>query len=194
MTFVIATILIVAFAALIYPRVKGYLRARSISPVIVLDIETTGLHAGVHEIIEICALKFDPRKSQHEAVCALIKPRDKVSAKITKITGITQEMLDTEGHDLAQVLPQVIQLIGALPVVAHNAAFDIGFLEAALGRPLTNPVYCTLEMARTKMPGLRSYKLADLAKQLGIPQPNHRADGDCITTAHLYYALVASRI
>lgn len=63
---------------------------------IVLDLETTGLDAARHEIIEIAAIRYRKGTTTHETLQALVKPSKKVPKKITEITGITQEMLDTK--------------------------------------------------------------------------------------------------
>jgi DNA polymerase III epsilon subunit-like protein len=79
--------------------------------------------------------------------------------------------------------------------VAYNAEFDIAFLKKAAhrGRKIPNRVCCALVAARTAWPGLKSYKLADLAEMTGMGTDGaHRALVDCERAAKLYAAAVAT--
>lgn len=159
---------------------------------IAFDVETTGLDPTKHEIIEIGAImrRRGQASDAHQSFHALIKPRRKISARITEITGITNEML-ADGMDAAQALQGLMDFIGDHPLVAHNAEFDKGFLLAAcerhgLPRP-SNPFICTLEMARQHMPGQASYKLAHLTRSMKAP--SHRALGDAQRTLVLFVSM-----
>jgi DNA polymerase III epsilon subunit-like protein len=110
--------------------------------------------------------------------------------RITEITGITQKMVDRQGENLEAVLKDFIEFIGDLRLVAYNAEFDIGFLNAATyatGLKIKNKSSCALKMARRAWPGLWSYKLGDLAKRGGLSiRGTHRALKDCELTATIY--------
>ena len=159
---------------------------------IVLDLETTGLDAIKHEIIEIGAVKVNRGSNNHTTFQALIKPSKKVPKKITNITGITQEMVDTEGEEIGSVLKEFVNFIGDLRLVTFNAEFDMGFLKEAgksQGIVINNPVSCALKMARRAWPNRKSYKLADLANAGGLSaNGNHRALKDCELTITVYTA------
>jgi DNA polymerase III alpha subunit (gram-positive type) len=114
---------------------------------------------------------------------------------ITDLTGITQEMVDTEGQVLDEVMFTFKYFVGDLPIVAFNAVFDMRFLKNAglkTGVRFDNPSICALTMARRAWPGRKSYKLSELAKDAQLPlTDNHRALGDSHRTLHLYIAATA---
>lgn len=134
---------------------------------IVLDLETTGLDATRHEIIEIAAIRYRKGSTTHETLQSLVKPTKKVPKKITEITGITQEMIETKGEPLADVLREFMAFAGERRLVTFNAEFDMAFLHAATtvhGLPkLNNPVSCALTMAKRAWPKRKSFRLKDLA-------------------------------
>ena len=152
---------------------------------IVFDLETTGLKSEFHEIIEIGAIRANRGSDLHETFQALIKPTKKIPQKISELTGITQDMVNKEGSSLETILPQFLEFIGDLPLVAYNADFDMAFLRAAIKktqirRQLKNSVFCALKMAREAWPGLPSYKLTYIAKTAHLEDDDtHRALGDC---------------
>lgn len=155
---------------------------------IVLDLETTGLSASSDEIIEIgavCIRNFVPIKKFHTMVC----PKKPISQKATEVNGITNEMV-SNAPSINETLPQLVDFIGERTIVAHNAMFDLGFLQQAaqevLGCQLKNPFIDTLSLSREIFP-FRSHALIDLAKDLNIDLPHaHRAIDDCFATASLF--------
>jgi DNA polymerase III subunit epsilon len=161
---------------------------------VVFDLETTGLKPEAHEIIEIGAIRVNRDSDIHDTFEALIQPSKKIPKKITEITGITQEMIDSKAEPLEMVLPQFLEFIGDLPLVSFNAEFDMAFLKAALDKmqgnaSLPNRVSCALKMARRAWPGRNSYRLADLAKDGNLSADGtHRALGDCKRTIMIYSA------
>lgn len=162
---------------------------------VVFDLETTGLDPLKHEIIEIGAVKVNRDSNNHMTFQALIKPSRKVPKKITQITGITQEMIDVDGGNIESTLKEFADFIGDFRLVAFNADFDMGFLQEASKRydiTIRNPVSCALKMARRAWPGLKSYKLADLASTGGLSNKgSHRALKDCELTITVYTAAVS---
>jgi len=163
---------------------------------IVMDLETTGLDSRRHEIIEIGAIRANRDSSEHTTFQAFVQPIGKVPKAITKLTGITQGMLDENGEPLKKVLQEFSEFAGNLRIVTYNADFDMAFLHAAAirsgcGLTFRNPVSCALKMARRAWPGRRSYKLADLSRDGGLSQSDsHRAIGDCLRTLTVYTAAV----
>lgn len=161
---------------------------------IVFDLETTGLDAAKHKIIEIGAIRVNRDSIHHDSFQSLVKIDGAVPAKITEITGITKDMLVTNGETIDIALPQFLEFIGDLRLVSFNAPFDTGFLTAAAtaqGRTIRNPVSCALDMARRAWPGRKTYRLADLAKDGGLAQQNHRALDDCKLALTVYAAAAA---
>jgi|CXWL01.1.fsa_nt_gi DNA polymerase III epsilon subunit family exonuclease len=159
---------------------------------IVFDLETTGLNAGTHEIIEIGAIKVNKNSNHHDSFQYLIKPKKKIPKRATEINGITQEMVDLDGRDSGEVIKEFIDFIGDHRLVAYNSDFDMGFLKIAAaehGYKITNKSSCALKMARRAWPGLKSYKLESLAKMAGLSTSgNHRALKDCELTVTAYMA------
>lgn len=163
---------------------------------IVLDLETTGLDATRHEIIEIAAIRYRKGTTTHETLQSLVKPSKKVPKKITEITGITQEMLETNGEPLADVMREFMAFVGEHRLVTFNAEFDMAFLHAATARhglaKLNNPVSCALQMARRAWPKRKTFRLRDLASDGEFAGGTaHRALEDARCALIVYAAAVA---
>jgi DNA polymerase III epsilon subunit family exonuclease len=150
---------------------------------VVLDLETTGLNSERDEIIEFGAIRVTLGADRQPTFQCLVRPARKVPAKITRITGITQTMVESEGLGPEIALRQFLEFIGDLPLVTFNAEFDMGFLQSAArkqGVTITNSYACALKRARRAWPGLQSYKLVDLAVLGNLSVDDaHRALGDC---------------
>lgn len=160
---------------------------------IVLDLETTGLSCAVHEIIEIAALCI-----VHDAVEAelsmLVQCQTSLPENISKLTGITDEMLRKQGIPLHKALSQIISFVGNRSIVCHNAAFDFGFLHAACQRMglsmFHNPCIDTLTLSRRKVFDVEDYKLNTIANYFSMDTSNHhRALADCYLTYGIYKKL-----
>jgi DNA polymerase-3 subunit alpha (Gram-positive type) len=156
---------------------------------IVFDTETTGLNAAEHTIIEIAAVKMRGTEIVDKWT-ELIDPGLEIGPKTTEITGITNEMLRGK-ETIDVVLPRFREFAGDGILVAHNAEFDLGFLNACGKRigmePWTNPVLDTLPLARMIYPGMRNYRLGTLAKRLNVELINaHRALDDTVALAHVF--------
>jgi DNA polymerase III subunit epsilon len=157
---------------------------------LVFDLETTGLDPGRHEIIEIGAIKVNRDSARHDGFQCLVKPKKRISKRITQINGISQQMVNEQGEPLGTVLKDFAEFIGNLPLVSFNAEFDMGFLRASASRhgiTIRNQVSCALELARQAWPGRESYKLCDLARDGKLPSEGaHRALEDCKRTIFVY--------
>ena len=159
---------------------------------VVFDTETTGLSAVFNTIIEIGAVKIQDGKVI-DRFSSFIDPQVPLPRKITEITGITDSMV--KGQPLAQeVLPRFRDFIADSTLVAHNARFDMGFLNMGLKKidekQLTNPVIDTVELARFLYPTLKNHKLDTLCKAFNIELNNHhRADNDAEATGKLYWKM-----
>lgn len=165
---------------------------------VVFDLETTGLKAEVHEIIEVAAIRFRKGEQTHDTYQALVKPRKPVPKKITDLTGITQAMVDTEGQQLDAVLEDFRSFAGELRLVSFNADFDMAFLQAAMARTnkpvVGNPVSCALKMSRRAWPRRKSFRLDDLARDGNIVGGKaHRALEDA-RRALIVYAAAAAKL
>ncbi|MCL6741804.1 3'-5' exonuclease [Sphingomonas sp. RB56-2] len=158
---------------------------------IVFDLETTGLDAGRHEIIEIGAIRVNRDSDMHETFQTLVKPGKRVPKRITEITGITDDMVRADGLALAEALSEFRDFVGDLPLVAFNAEFDDAFLRAACAStssvPFANEVCCALQLSRRAWPWRKSFRLADIARDGNLSMDDsHRALGDCRRTMIVY--------
>lgn len=156
---------------------------------VVLDFETTGLSSLEDEIVEVaavCVRNFIPVGEFH----SLVRPTKSIPKEAMAVHGITDEMV-ADAPPLAEILPRLMEFIGNRTIVAHNARFDLGFLQQAslkiLGRQFENPSIDTLSLSRENMPSLRSHALTALARDLKIDLTHaHRAMNDCLATIALF--------
>lgn len=160
---------------------------------IVIDIETTGFSPCNDSILEIAAAKFH-NSFEVERFCQLVKPDCELSEAACKVNGITYEML-SDASDVEQVLRDFIEFVGIYTIIAHNAAFDISFLQEKMSpfhMVLDNPVIDTLEMSRHRLPELSSHSLEFLKNYFCINSGTaHRALPDVIATAEIFERLCA---
>jgi DNA polymerase III epsilon subunit family exonuclease len=153
-----------------------------------LDFETTGLEAHKDHLIEIGALKVDEEGFEH-SFSILIKPPVPISAKITQITGITDEMVK-DAQPIDKVIDSLFEFIGKSKIVAHNADFDIpwliyNFRRFNLSLP-SNEIICTLKWARKI--NETHCSLGALTRKYKIGHANaHRALADAAATKELYF-------
>jgi DNA polymerase-3 subunit epsilon len=147
---------------------------------VVADLETTGLNAETDEVLEFAAVRVASDGSVLGEFSALVRV-GRVPAEITRLTKITQDLVDREGRPLVEAMRTFTEFVGAQPLFFHNSPFDQGFLKKASVQTkvkLINVVHDTLPMARQAWPSLGSYKLATLAVHVGAPAPAHRALSD----------------
>ncbi len=150
-------------------------------PFAVADLETTGLNAESDEIIELAAVLVEPDGSVTREFSTLVRIQRPVPSEIVRLTGITQEDVDSMGKPLPEALSAFLEHIGERPVFFHNAPFDRSFLLMAASQAklkLRNTVHDTLPLARQAWPSLGTYKLSALAEHVGAQAPSHRALGD----------------
>lgn len=162
---------------------------------IALDLETTGLYPGQDEITEIGAVLL--RDGQVvEKFQTFVDPKRPLPAEIVKLTGITDEMLKG-APELPQALDQFLAFAGARPLIAHNAAFDLSFLQEACrktGRPFAPTSVDTLLLARHLLPSLSRHKLDIVARHLHLPEFSHHRAEDDAATAGLIFTVLCSKL
>ena len=150
-----------------------------------IDVETTGLSPIYNELIEISAIKYNGQ-SKIDKFTTLIKPTTEIPQSITRITGITNEMV-SNSPSIEKVMPNLIEFIADYPIVAHNAKFDMGFLQ----RYSNNSFIDTVKISRNLYPELPNHKLGTVAKHIGITEDGfHRAEFDCECCAKIYLEYV----
>lgn len=171
---------------------------------VVFDLETTGLSAITHEIIEIGALKVIDGEVVDNFEMP-VKPAKKITKRITEITGITNEMVEGK-PPIEDVLPQFIEFIGKLPLVAHNAEFDYGFLcenyKRIYGKEFRRKKSCTMKMYRKwykeewgeKAPSAKLgdviFDLLDRDEYSSYRSNSHRGLNDAEFTQKVYEKLI----
>ena len=150
---------------------------------VAFDLETTGLSSIHDEIIEIGAVIMKEGK-ELERFQTFVDPGRKLTPKIVELTGINDEMLQGAPR-IGEILPEFLAFCGQRPLVAHNADFDVGFINAAcerLGIPFHPTSADTLILAQNLMPQLSKFKLNIVSDALSLPDFNHhRAADDAVT-------------
>jgi DNA polymerase-3 subunit epsilon len=160
----------------------------------VLDIETAGGSPNGEGITEIGAVKYCGGE-EIDRFNVLINPGCSIPPFIVTLTGISDHML-RHAPPVDTILPSLIEFIGDSVFVAHNARFDLGFVNAALEahgyEPLSNPVIDTVQLARRLVRNeVPNCKLSTLAKSLNLRhQPIHRAMDDVLATGDLLHYLI----
>lgn len=159
-------------------------------PIVMLDFETTGLSPDMGDrITEVAALRIADGVIV-ERYASLVNCGVRIPAFITSLTGITQRMVDT-APPAHEVVPRLLEFIGADALAAHNASFDEKFLRAESTRLGIVPAHvgtiCSLKLSRRVYPQLASYKLGSLGSQLGIAFRGtaHRAEADAEVAAEV---------
>ena len=163
---------------------------------VVFDFETTGFNAGGEDsIIEIGAVKIKDGMII-DRYDELINPGRALPSKITELTNITDEMLDGKDNE-ENAVKRFIEWFGDLPMVAHNAKFDVSFLEMAYKKynlgEFKNPVIDTLELSRTLDTAYARHSLSALVKRYEVPwdeSAHHRGDYDAEGTALVFHKML----
>ena len=143
-------------------------------------------------IIEIGAVKVEDGKIT-DKFSTFVNPKRPIPFRITELTGITDEMV-IDSPDIETILPQFIEFIGDAVLVAHNASFDVGFIEQNCKRQKIEADFTyvdTVALARVLLPALNRFKLDTVAKALNISLENHhRAVDDAGCTAEIFVKFV----
>ena len=153
---------------------------------VVVDVETTGMSAHEDRMTEIAMMKVRNGVLIDE-FSTLVNPLVTISNFITDLTGIDNLMVQ-DAPTAREIMPDVAEFLRDSVFVAHNAAFDWGFVSQAARRErgieLENPQLCTVKLSRRILPMLTSRSLGPVAQflEVNIPQ-RHRASGDAYATA-----------
>ena len=160
---------------------------------VVFDIETTGLSKETESITEIGAVKVVDGKVI-DRFSTFVNPERPIPAEITKLTGITNEMV-ADAPVITEILPRFLEFCQDAVLVAHNANFDTGFIrlnaERKCGIEVKNTVLDTLELSRSLLPELKKHKLDIVCEQLGVSlEGHHRAVNDAEATAEVFLKFI----
>ncbi|MCL2121145.1 MAG: exonuclease domain-containing protein, partial [Clostridiales bacterium] len=161
------------------------------SPWVFIDLETTGLKPESDQIIEFGLVRREG-PDQRTDWQQLINPGRTLDSFIVSITGIDDAML-TDSPTISSVREEAKAFLDEAVIVAHNAAFDVQFLEQQLQIQIDpRRIVDTIELAKILYPGLRSYSLRNLINSFHIPVlPNHRAGDDARALEQLFVCLAA---
>jgi DNA polymerase III epsilon subunit family exonuclease len=170
------------------------------SEYVVIDIETTGTRPQLDRMTEIAAIRVSPpgqgkgRPFISDEFVTLIDPEREIPPSITRLTGITDEMVAGSPR-FSEIADRLVSFIGNRIVVAHNAYFDYNFLNEeisrAYGQRLGNSQLCTLKLSRRLVPDLVNHKLHTVAYSFGIEiEDRHRAGGDARATAKMFIRML----
>ncbi len=160
---------------------------------VVVDLETAGGPAAPGAITEIGAYRMEgPRITG--SFQSLVRPRMRIPRFVTALTSITNEMV-AHAPPIEAVLPAFRDFLGDAVMVAHNAQFDFAFLDfefrRVFGIGLTNPVLCTIRLARRFLPSVKRRRLDALAEHFGLStEGRHRGLGDARMAAELLSILL----
>ena len=159
---------------------------------VVFDLETTGFQPNIHKIIEIGAVKVKGGVIT-DRFSSFVNPNVPIPYKIEELTGINDTMV-MDAKVIEEVLPEFIEFCNDSVMVAHNADFDMGFINynmALLGIKREYTVVDTVGLARNLLPALNRFKLDTVAKALGISLENHhRAVDDAGCTAEIFIKFI----
>lgn len=171
---------------------------------IVLDTETTGLEVRQgHRLIEIACLEMVERRLTGRRYQTYLNPDRAIDEGARQVTGIEDDFL-LDKPRFADVADDFLAFIDGAELIIHNAAFDLGFLNAELARlpepPGTIQQRCsvldTLAMARERYPGQRN-SLDALCKRLGVDNSARELHGgliDCHLLADVYIAMTSGQV
>ena len=156
---------------------------------VVFDLETFGLNSHKNEIIEIGAIKLKGTRIV-DTFSSFVNPNKIIPKRISELTHITQDMVDN-APTIEDVLPKFLEFTKDAVMVAHNSAFDMGFIrrdaKKYMGIDYKPPIIDTLQMARDLYPDLKGYNLDRLNKTFKLSLENHhRAIDDAQSTAKLF--------
>lgn len=167
---------------------------------VLFDTETTGLepHLG-HRVIEIAALELINDLPTGQRFHTLINPSRDIPEDATRVHGLTAAHL-RDKPDFGAIAADLIAFLGEDKLIAHNAPFDFGFLDAELGRVglarlNQTRMIDTLALAKTRFPGLPN-SLDALCRRFGIDlssRTTHNALLDCKLLADVYVELTGGR-
>ena len=170
---------------------RGMSRRRLTDELIVFDLETTGTNPERDKIIEIGAVKLRGLEIV-DKFDVLVDPEEPLTEFITGLTHITDDMLAGAPKE-PEAIKSFLEFCGDSPVlIAHNAAFDTGFIREALKRNRLKLDYTsvdTVNMSRIMLPDTENHKLNTLADYYGLTFNHHRGDEDSRVLAEIFIRL-----
>lgn len=161
---------------------------------VVFDFETTGAKCPPCRVTEIGAYRVEKGKLAGE-FHSLINPETPIPTFITELTGISDSMVK-DAPKFREIAAKLLDFIGDAVLVAHNAPFDMRFLNYEIGMiysgyRVANPHLCTVQLSRKLVPNIENHKLNTVAEHFCVSLENHhRALDDANATAKIFVELL----
>ena len=161
---------------------------------VVFDLETTGAKTPPCRVTEVGAYKVRRGEIVGEYQ-TLVNPETPIPEFITRLTNISEEMVK-DAPKFAQIVPEFMKFVGDSVLVAHNAQFDMRFLNHEIRRVhanhrIANPYLCTVMLARELVPEVENHRLATMANYYSVDlNGHHRAGVDALATAKIFIKLL----
>ena len=159
----------------------------------IIDVETTGSSPYNGKITEIAIFIYNGSVII-DSFCTLVNPECGIPWNITKLTGITNEMVES-APKFYEIAKRIVEITANTTFVAHNVSFDYSFVREEfkrLGYDYKRKTLCTVHLSRKLIPGLRSYSLGNICQDLNISiEGRHRAGGDALATVQLFKKILS---
>lgn len=162
---------------------------------VVYDIETTGLHPSLDAITQISAIRVVDGVKENDIFNVFVLTDTPIPEEVTRLTGIDSAVLHRYGVSINEAMDKFRAYVGVDLLVAHNGKrFDSKFIEVAgdfTGVHIRNPQQDSMILAKSLIPGLRSYSLASLVDYFNVRKRNaHRAQNDVLMLVDVYEQLL----
>ena len=159
-------------------------------PIAILDFETTGMSPDYGDRVTEVGVVVIADGQIVDTFQSLMNAGVRIPYFIEQLTGISNAMI-RKAPPISDVMAELAEFIGDLPLVAHNASFDRKFLDAELsyiGRERQQDMACSVLVSRRIYPEAQSHKLGELVRYVGLPTDGiyHRALADATMTAQLW--------
>jgi DNA polymerase-3 subunit epsilon len=158
----------------------------------IIDIETTGNTYKYGQITEIAIYQHNGSEITG-SFSSLVKPEMDIPLFITRLTGISNEMV-ANAPRFYEIARKIVEMTAGRTFVAHNVHFDYKFVKEEfkrLGYDFNRKTLCTVQLSRKLMPGYKSYSLGKICAEKGIEiNGRHRAAGDALATTKLFELLL----
>ncbi len=166
-------------------------------PLTVFDVETTGLDPRRgHKIIEIAGIRIENGEiDETKSFVSLVNPERSIPWEAKQVNKISDEAV-RNAPGIEEVLPKFLAFSEGSILVAHNATFDMGFMEVekelCWGYIDLPDCLCTMRLSRALFPTEFGHSLDAVSRRLGltIPQARHRALPDVLLTAHALIKMI----
>jgi DNA polymerase III subunit epsilon len=161
----------------------------------IIDVETTGGAAKHERITEIAIVLHDGERVL-DTFSTLLNPERSIPINITRLTGITNQMV-ADAPKFFEVAKRIVEMTEDAIFVAHNVNFDYSFVREEfnrLGYSFIRKQLCTVRMSRKTFPGLRSYSLGNLKQHFNVQSDRaHRALDDTLATVEIFERILAAQ-